>query len=639
MEQTVYLGTTTTDIVVYAQAIDSSGSHVALVVDTTQTKLVFANGTQSSVVPSVTSLGTGKAKITFASVTNSGNLAAGDSVCVKVNGSSSGISFSEYLIPVFIDSAGGGGGGLTQADVRSAVGLASANLDTQLSTIDSVVDAVLIDTATDIPASIAALNNFDPASDTVANVSAVGSVTNPVTTDAASRTASQADVSSLATAASIAALNDIAATDIVSAGAITTLNGAVVNVDLVDVTTTNSDMVSVAGLSTFDASTDQVVASNMRGTDGANTVAPDNATISSINAKTSQLTFTVANQVDANSLTGGTSPTDIYNFFTSGSNENAFKADVSALATSASIAALNDLSSTDVENSVWDASLSSHNTGGSTGKALKNLKEGIVSYEGQVNDTSATTTSFITNLTSSVDDFYNSQTIHFISGTLQGQSRLVLDYDGSTKTITVEEQLSSAPANGAEFIILSTHVHTIAEIADGVWDEAQSGHANAGTFGYYLDAAISGVSSGGGDATASNQTTIIGHLTDMKGATFSESTDSLEAIRDRGDAAWLTSSAAGTGLYEVTVTVEDSSNSALQGARIAVEGTTLFLTTDSSGSVTFNLDSGVYLLACSPPAGYQTPTDLVASVSTSNVSVEFTLTANPSSSCDQPWIG
>lgn len=46
--------------------------------------------------------------------------------------------------------------------------------------------------------------------------------------------------------------------------------------------------------------------------------------------------------------------------------------------------------------------------------------------------------------------------------------------------------------------------------------------------------------SGGGDATSANQTTIIGHLTDIKGGTFSGTTDSLEAIRDRGDAAWTT---------------------------------------------------------------------------------------------------
>jgi hypothetical protein len=38
---------------------------------------------------------------------------------------------------------------------------------------------------------------------------------------------------------------------------------------------------------------------------------------------------------------------------------------------------------------------------------------------------------------------------------------------------------------------------------------------------------------GGGDATAANQTTIINHLTDIKGATWA-STDSLESIRDEG---------------------------------------------------------------------------------------------------------
>ncbi len=52
----------------------------------------------------------------------------------------------------------------------------------------------------------------------------------------------------------------------------------------------------------------------------------------------------------------------------------------------------------------------------------------------------------------------------------------------------------------------------------------------------YLDATISSR----GDATAANQTTITDHLTDIKGATWSASTDSLEAIRDRGDAAWTT---------------------------------------------------------------------------------------------------
>lgn len=41
----------------------------------------------------------------------------------------------------------GGGGGLDAAGVRAAIGLASANLDTQLGAIDTVVDAILVDTA------------------------------------------------------------------------------------------------------------------------------------------------------------------------------------------------------------------------------------------------------------------------------------------------------------------------------------------------------------------------------------------------------------------------------------------------------------------------------------------------------------
>ena len=427
------------------------------------------------------------------------------------------------------------------------------------------------------------------------------------------------------------------------------------------------------------------IVADQRGTD--NVVVPT-SDITAIKAKTDQLTFTVANQVDANSLTGGTSPADIYTYFTSGTNEDAFKADtstlataasiaalndfnpatdtvanvttvgsvtnpvatdaasrtasqadVSALATAASIAALNDLSSTDVTNAVWDASVSSHNVGGSFGRGFRQVKEGLVSIDGQVNDLSATTTSFVTNLATAVDDYYNGQTLHFISGALSGQSQVIRDYDGATKTITLDSALTSAPGNADEFIVLSTHVHTIAEIADGVWDQSQSGHTTVGTFGYYLDAQVSGISSGGGDASAANQTTIISHLTDIKGGTFSGSTDSLEAIRDRGDAAWTTGGASGSGLYQVTVTVEDASNNALQGARIAVDGTNLILTSPSNGQVTFNLDSGVYLLTCSPPAGYDTPTDVVVSVSTSDVTEEFTLTPTSSASCDVPWIG
>jgi hypothetical protein len=71
---------------------------------------------------------------------------------------------------------------LDAAGTRSAVGLGSANLDTQLTTIDTVVDAILVDTDATIPAQITArtlvaADYFDPATDTVANVTTVSTVT------------------------------------------------------------------------------------------------------------------------------------------------------------------------------------------------------------------------------------------------------------------------------------------------------------------------------------------------------------------------------------------------------------------------------------------------------------------------------
>jgi hypothetical protein len=599
MEQTVYLGTTTTDIVVYVQSIDSSGTHSALSVDTTQTKLVFANGSQSSVVPTVTALsGVGKAKIVFSSVSNSGNLTAGDTCGVIVAGSSGGVTFSPYLIPVFIDSAGGGGG-LDAAQTRAALGLASANLDTQLSTIDSVVDAVLIDTGTDIPASIAALNDFDPASDTVT----VGT-----NNDKSGYTIS-------GTKQTLDSLNDVAATDIVSAGAITTLNGAVANVDLVDVTTTNTDMrgtdnailaasappnwgsllingsghiTRVTLVDTTTTNTDMVDVSSLATSADLATV---DGNVDAIKLKTDQLTFTVSNQVDSNAITGGggDDAATIYSYFTASNREDVFHANVSALSTSAEIAALNDIS----VNDVWDASLSSHNVGGSTGKALRQIKEGVISIDGSVNDLSATTTTFISNLSETTDGYYHDKVIVFVSGSLLGQARHIETYTGSTKSITVSQAFTSAPSNGDEFLILATHEHSLNEISEAVWSDTQSSYTVDGTFGYYLDSQVSQAGAGG------------------------------------------------SGLYQLTVNVTDaSSGAALQGARINVDGTTLTLTTDSAGQCVFNLDSGVYLLTISPPAGYDTVSANTVTITTADTSSSFSLSETASSGdCDVPWVG
>ncbi len=89
-----------------------------------------------------------------------------------------------------------------------------------------------------------------------------------------------------------------------------------------------------------------------------------------------------------------------------------------------------------------------------------------------------------------------------------------------------------------------------------------------------LEQAPSGGGGGGGDATAANQLTIIDHLEDMMGATFDAATDSLEAIRNRGDAAW--GGGAGSGTIPVnhdtggadTFTVEDADGAGIENALV-----------------------------------------------------------------------
>lgn len=71
-----------------------------------------------------------------------------------------------------------------------------------------------------------------------------------------------------------------------------------------------------------------------------------------------------------------------------------------------------------------------------------------------VNDASATTTSFVTDLTETTDDHYNDLFLVFTDGALQGQSRKISDYNGTSKTITLATALTDAPADNDPFIII-----------------------------------------------------------------------------------------------------------------------------------------------------------------------------------------
>ncbi len=90
---------------------------------------------------------------------------------------------------------------------------------------------------------------------------------------------------------------------------------------------------------------------------------------------------------------------------------------------------------------------------------------------------------------------------------------------------------------------------------DAVWDEAQAGHTDSGTFGLYLDAAVSDTVSAGAGAI-----------------TFTVTVQDGDAVAIPDARVWVTTDEAGTTVYAGT------------------------LTTDASGECVFNLAEGTFYL-------------------------------------------
>lgn len=125
----------------------------------------------------------------------------------------------------------------------------------------------------------------------------------------------------------------------------------------------------------------------------------------------------------------------------------------------------------------------------------------------------------------------------------------------SSDLVTLDEAYSTSIAK----TVIDSGGSSAAVIADAVWDEVQSGHTTAGTFGKYLD------------TTISSRATSVG---------------------------------AGSGARTVTITVNDGTT-ALQNAIVRMtEGVNTYTaTTNVSGVATFNLDDATYTVSISK-AGY-----------------------------------
>lgn len=185
----------------------------------------------------------------------------------------------------------------------------------------------------------------------------------------------------------------------------------------------------------------------------------------------------------------------------------------------------------DVADAVWDEASADHTSEGSMGAQFQSAHEGVAQ--------AATSTTLTLDATgsSSTDDFYNYGFIKVIAGTGAGQTRQISDYVGSSKVATVSLAWITTPSTDSQYVLMADGIDaaTVAQIADGVWDEARSGHVGAGTFGEYVLADATRISgstsaSDGVEAAVSGATPLPSNVTQISGD--ATAADNLESYTD-----------------------------------------------------------------------------------------------------------
>jgi glucokinase len=119
------------------------------------------------------------------------------------------------------------------------------------------------------------------------------------------------------------------------------------------------------------------------------------------------------------------------------------------------LAALNDPTVAAIADAVWDEVLTAatHDVASSAGRRLRqlggfNVTDGTAQAGGTATITLAATES-------ATDHIYNENLISIIDGTGVGQSRLISEYNGTTKVVTVEKSWEITPDATSEYSILA----------------------------------------------------------------------------------------------------------------------------------------------------------------------------------------
>jgi len=392
-------------------------------------------------------------------------------------------------------------------------------------------------------------------------------------------------------------------------GVINTTSGAIDNVILVDTTTTNTDM---------------------RGTDGANTTVPDNASIAAILADTNELQaddipgligalndipptgLIVDLNPDQSAVTIGTVTNVTNDVTTDATSRNASKADLTGIATATNV--------TDARDAIiasGDANWSTA-TGFSTHSASDVWANGTRTLSSAANITSD---SGAINITAGVIDrvtLTDTTTTNSDMRGTDGANTVVPDASGSI-TSAKNEIIATGETNW-----LTGGVGSITE--SGIWAYANRTLTSAAN-----------ITSNSGVITVTNGDVSV-DFDEIKGSGWSSTTDTLEKIRD---AITDLDTGTGTGARSVIIRVNDGTNP-IQNAKVRMNlNTESYLsTTDVNGDTSaFGLENdGTWNITITAPGHQSQVTTLAVSTDIAAGDQVYSLTANVISAPSDPSL-
>lgn len=163
-----------------------------------------------------------------------------------------------------------------------------------------------------------------------------------------------------------------------------------------------------------------------------------------------------------------------------------------------------------------------------------------------------------------------------------------------------------------------TAIINAVEVVDDLLDtEIAAIVATLSTISGFVDTEVAAILARIGAFTGTGNNTILGFFqaiarktaaltpSDM-GGNFDNTTDSLEAIRDRGDSAWITGSGGSGGGFDgpnaVTIRFRDADSNPIANVTFIVEGVGSG-TTDGTGEITVSLPDGDYDIRAIPTSG------------------------------------